>query len=299
MDNEIYNQEWFKQRALNTIKKMSEGVWDYSDSLLLYTPGGELEYETIQHGDDPYAELITKPERAYLAKIASQIVEELPDNFVFVDLGPGTNHKEQFIFDTAKAQGKSFTYVPVDISQYYLKLAAEYTSAQGIAVNPAQSAFEELPGKIPGSESKFVSLGLTFSNYDPKEIIPMLRDIAGPNGHVFINSQIRDRINMSQISELYAHDVRAIADSKITLLGLDPTADIVARESDDGVRVWYTLGAITPALEAKGLKPGDKLFMFQSLRYTKAALEEALRENAANYTLIDTGEAFIGAIIKT
>lgn len=299
MDNETYNHEWFRERALKTIKKISEGVWDYSDSLLLYTPGGELEYETIQHGDDPYAELITKPERVYLQKIASDIVRELPDGFDFIDLGPGTNHKEQFIFDAAKTQHKTFSYVPVDISAHYLKLAAKYASDQNIPVSPVQSSFENLPATLQGKNPRFVSLGLTFTNYNPPEILTLLKNIAGAGGYIFIDAQIRDRVDIQKISEVYARDVRAVADSKITLLGLDPQKDVASRESDDQIKMWYTLSQVTPELEALGVKPGDRLFMFQSLRYTKEAFESALQATELEYTLYDTNDAFIGALLKT
>ncbi len=65
--------------------------------------------KNLQREDDPYAKLITEPERAYLQSIADDIVAELPDGFEYIDLGPGTAHKEQFIFDAARKAGKTFT----------------------------------------------------------------------------------------------------------------------------------------------------------------------------------------------
>ncbi len=299
VSNGKYDADYFHARALNSLKKIGDGLWDYSDSLLLYTPGTEQGYESIQKGDDPYAELITKPERTYLKKIAHDIVAKLPDRFEFVDLGPGTAHKEQFIFDAAKTQGKKFTYVPVDISDYYLKFAAGHATAQNIPTSPLQSSFEELPQKLTSAGPRFVSLGLTFTNYDPKEILQLLNRIAGPNGFIFVSAQIRDRIDMENITRIYKEDVRIIIDPKIELLDLDPITDISKYETDDGVRMWCALKNTNATLNFLGIRPGDKLLMLQSLRYTKETLEAAIASSGLKYSLLDTGDTFIGALIRS
>ncbi len=43
---EAYSEAWFRERAFNSLKKMGDNTWDYSDSLLLYSPGAaEDSYE--------------------------------------------------------------------------------------------------------------------------------------------------------------------------------------------------------------------------------------------------------------
>src|SRR3990167_10504065 len=129
-----YDNEWFKNRALKNLRLISPNIWDYSDSLLLYISSGVEKYESLQEDDTPYFRLVTKPEREYLQSIAKDVVDLLPPNFEYIDLGPGTEHKEQFFFDELKKQGKKFTYTPVDISDYYLKLSEKHASDQGIPV---------------------------------------------------------------------------------------------------------------------------------------------------------------------
>lgn len=275
---ELYSPKWFKARAFRSLKKIGDHVWDFSDSLLLYPPGTESDYESIQQGEDPYAELITKPERKYLEGIAEDVVAQLPAEFEYIDLGPGTAHKEQFIFDAAKRTGKKFIYKPVDISEYYLAQAAKYATVQHVEVSPIQSSFEELPEKFSeGTTARFVSLGLTFANYEPQQILRLLGAIAGRGGYIFIDAQIRDRVDMEKIVHAYAKDARVLADSKLKLLGLDPENDILDRQTSDGVQAWYTLKNSNNELEAKGIVVGDKLLMLQSLRHTKESLEKILQ----------------------
>ncbi len=145
MSQKQYKAEWFNRRAFESIKRLDEGVWDFSDSLLLYLPQSAKEYESIQETDTSYFHLVTQPEKQYLKNISSSIVKELPNEFAYIDLGPGTEHKEQYIFDEAKIQGKKFTYIPVDINEHFLDIAREYAEGQKIQVKSVLSSFEGLP----------------------------------------------------------------------------------------------------------------------------------------------------------
>lgn len=292
-----YNRTWFENRAIQSLSKMSDHVWDYSDSLLLYTPSGSDTYKKLQETDTPYFRLVTHPEREYLASIAERVVSMLPDNFEYIDLGPGTEHKEQFFFDEIKRQGKRCTYVPVDISDHFLAIAKAHAESQDIEVLPLKISFEELPAFLGSPTTpRFVSLGLTFSNFAPQEALQLLKAIAGKGGYVFINTQIRDRVDMIGLQKVYQEDAVHIADEKVKFLGLDPITDISARTADDGFRVWCMVLRTNQLLRDVGVEEGDKLMVFQSLRYTKEQLQEELQESAA--TLLDTGSSFIASVIK-
>ncbi len=295
---EKYDQEWFKNRAFNSLRKISDGIWDFSDSLLLYTASGSEVYEQLQEVDTPYFNLVTKPEREYLQSIAKNIANVLPDNFEYIDLGPGTEHKEQFLFDELKKQGKTFTYIPVDISDHFLDIAESHASKQGVSVRRMKGAFEELP-ELLGKPTipRFVSIGLTFSNYAPQDILKLLTDVAGENGYAFINAQIRDRVDMVELQKVYQDDAVHLVDDKVRLIGLDPVQDITPRLADEGFRVSCFILRSNKHLEDIGIKNGDTLIVFQSLRYTT----ESLGNELSNYTheSFDTGSSFIGTIIET
>lgn len=296
-----YNLDWFQNRAFATLSKISDGVWDFSDSLLLYLPSGAKKYESVQQIDTPYFKLVTKPEEDYLAEIASDIVKELPSRFEYIDLGPGTEHKEQYIFDAAKNQTKKFVYRPVDISKHFLRLSTEYALNQGIETKPILSSFEELSYKLKKSNApRFVSLGLTFTNYAPAVILNLLQAIMGKKGYGFIDAQIRDRIDMNALEKIYYDQlISGFFDSKIKLLGLDPLKDISSRETDDGIHVWCTLKNSNKKLISKGVTEGHKLLVFQSLRYTKEALEQEIATVFPSYILFDNDKMFVGALLKS
>lgn len=295
---EKYDQEWFKNRAFNSLRKISDGIWDFSDSLLLYVQSGSEVYEQLQEVDTPYFNLVTKPEREYLQSIAKDIADILPDNFEYIDLGPGTEHKEQFLFDELRKQGKTFTYIPVDISDHFLDIAESHITKQGIPVRRMKASFEELP-ELLGKPTipRFVSLGLTFSNYTPQDILKLLSDIAGENGYAFINTQIRDRVDMGELQKVYQDDAAHLIDDKVRLIGLDPVQDITPRLADDRFRVSFFILRSNKHLEDIGIKSGDKLIVFQSLRSTMESLENELSDY--NHKSFDTGSSFIGTIIKT
>ena len=297
--NELYSLEWFKNRAFKSLKKLGEGVWDFSDSLLLYAPGTEEEYEAVQQVESPYHKLVTQPEREYLEGIASTLVSELPSEFEYIDLGPGTEHKEQFIFDAAKQQNKKFTYAPVDISEKFLAQSSGYASQQNISTHPYRVPFEELPARLKSmGVPRFVLLGLTYSNYEPQAILDLLKILAGEEGFVFINSQIRDRVNMDEIKKIYKDNVYGMSKSKLQLLGLDIETDVSEIATDDGVRVWCTLKRSTPELERLGMVAGARLLAFQSLRTTKESLEKDIAAIFPEHKLFDTEAPFIGALLK-
>lgn len=297
---EKYSESWFKDRAHSSIKPIAPGVWDFSDSLLLYVNSGDEGYESMQETDTPYNKIITKPEREYLSAIAAAVARELPDNFDYIDLGPGTEHKEQFLFDELKRLGKKFTYIPVDISEHYLKLSREHAVNQNIPVISQRSSFEELPQELKNRTApRFVSIGMTFPNYDHRILIKLLGDIAGKNGYAFINAHMRDRVDMDAVKNMYGDDgVLQVALKKVALLGLDPQNDTTDNHADDGVRIWSTIKKTTPKLEQLGVHPGDKLLIFQSLRYTKDSLKKSLNETDVSYQLFDTGASFVAMLLK-
>lgn len=234
-----------------------------------------------------------------MQSIAKSVANLLPNRFEYIDLGPGTEHKEQFFFDELKKQGKEFTYIPVDISEYYLKLAEKHAQNQNIPVRTVRAQFEEL-AKILGESTlpRFVNIGLTFSNYAPQTILNMLKNIAGKDGFVFINSQMRDRVDMVALQKVYAEDALTLADDKLKLLGLNPSTDVTLREANDGIQVWCSIINASKELAEKGLVKGDRLLVFQSLRYTKEQLESELKKISSEYYIFDTGTSFIAGLIK-
>lgn len=294
-----YSLEWFKERAIKSLSKINDTTWDYSDSLLLYTPDGDVGYENIQASETLYHKLVTAPERIYLQHSAQRIVSALPNRFLYVDLGPGTEHKEQFIFDEAKKQGKEIVYAPVDISDRYLQIASEYAAQLGISVTPIRVPFEEVAQQLSENDlPRFVSLGLTYGNYAPKDILTLMRTIMGVTGFGFISAQIRDRVSMPELVKAYTEAIYGFLDAKAALLGLDPMSDIAQRRIDDRIQGWYTIQCVSAELKEAGVREGDTLLMFRTLRPTEDEYRKSVREVLPNSEFLDDGGSFIGTLLQ-
>ncbi len=299
LQSQEYNEDWYRNRAVHSLKNIGDGLWDYSDSLLLYVPGGDDEYEASQSPEKDYAKLITDPERQYLSDIAPDIAAELPDEFEYIDLGPGTAHKEQSLLDEFAKLGKQFAYRPVDISKHYLKMAEEYATKQEIAVKPVLSPFESLSELLgPVTIPRFASLGLTYINYDPTDILTMLRSIAGADGKIFINAQIRERTDMKAVTNAYAIDAAAgMLNAKLNVLGIDPETGVSDVTCNDSVQTWVTVSKVPLKIASLGIKTGDKLLTFQSLRPSLNQFEADIAKVFSKYKLLDIGQQFVGAIL--
>lgn len=295
---EPFSEQWYRNRAVDSIAPMGDGQWDFSDSLLLYAASGAEDYERIQDHESPYARLVTLPERRYLESIADEVVEMLPADFDYIDLGPGTEHKEQFLFDALRRQGKSFRYMPVDVSRAYLAGAKKYAEDQGIPAKPIQAAFEDLPRVLGAAEKpRFVSLGLTFINYDPRVAFDFLRGAAGEGGSIFIDVQDRNQVDMEELMRIYREDARAIVGSKLPFVGLDIDKDIERVWANDGVEVWCQLNGVSPVLKQKGIKSGDSMVVLRSKRYAADEFTETLQASGMNHTPVGSADSFTGAIL--
>jgi ubiquinone/menaquinone biosynthesis C-methylase UbiE len=294
---DFYSPEWFQKRALSSLKQIDDTIWDYSDSLLIYTPGGDEGYEKVQDTENPYHTLVTLPEHEYLRTIAGKVVEELPTNFQFIDLGPGTEHKEQYVFDAIENQGKEIEYIPVDISSKFLALAEKYAKEQGIKTKGVRASFEELPEKLKNQGTRFVSLGLTYSNYGPSEILPVLREIAGSGGYFFINAQLRERVPLEKIKAIYSDNIYPILVEKMKLLGI-VDEDIEKKETDNDLKIWFTLKKVPETLALRGVKSGDRMLVMQSLRPTKKQLLSDLSAFGEAFVLFEEESSFLGVLVR-
>lgn len=298
---ELGSPEWFERRARDSLRPLGDGRFDFSDSALLYSPTGATGYESAQKADSsPYRKLITEPEIQQLRAIAPSIVSRLPSRFEFVDLGPGTARKENFFFEAAHEQNKRICYRPVDISQTFLDSATRNARARGIFTQPAHASFEDFAQESGGLEkSRFVSIGATFSNSQPEDILPLLEKMTqrvAHTGHFFINTQSRDRVNMDEVVAAYESLTDSLVAPKLRLLGLDPRLDVEASWVTPGIEIWCRLKNSTAELERRGIGAGSELLLLRSLRYSQAELHAALA--GKNYELFDCGSSFVGALIR-
>ncbi len=179
------------------------------------------------------------------------------------------------------------------------EIADEYAKSRGISTHPIHQTFESLKEDLEELPNKyrFVSLGLTFTNYKPNEILKILEEIAGSKGTFFITVQLRDRVDMRKIQKAYKEVIAPkMLPSKLALVGLDFEKDITSIEVTDKVEIYATLRNVSSELERVGVQKGDKLLLLRSYRYTLEQLKKTLSNYNVEY--FDEGSQFIGCLIK-
>ena len=296
---EQYSLEWFQSRALSSLEKGKDGVWDYTDSAIIWQPRAIEFYKSLQTKDNAYKRTVTNEDSSLLQKIAPKIVDLLPESFTYIDLGPGTEDKESFFFEAMQKALKKMVYVPVDVHKDMLNGAAATARTFGFVAQPLQCDFESVANLLKGKEGyRFVSIGPTFINYRPQDGLAMLREISGKDGSILLLVQLRDRIQSKQLIDAYNEpENRALIDLKVSLLGFDPKEDLEDYAVTDEVKISYRVKHVPPALKKIGMKEGERILAHLSLRYSRQELE-ALFKQDFDVTYFDEGYSFIGVFLK-
>lgn len=138
--------------------------------------GSEL-FERITRLPEYY---LTRAEREILARIAPEIVASLAP-CTLMELGAGSAAKTRILIAAMTAGGRRATYVPVDVSETYLRRAAAALRADfpTLEVVPLVadfvSAFTLPPHEAPALHA---FLGSTIGNFDPGQSDALLARIA-------------------------------------------------------------------------------------------------------------------------
>ena len=294
-----FSKQWFKKEAIKSIKQLKKGVWDFSSSVMTYSPESAKIYAEL--GRTAYGETVHSEESLLIKSVTSQIIKSLPDSFSYIDLGPGSGEKSVLLLETCKSEGKQIDYIPVDVSKFLLDKAVETVRKMGFISRPKLATFEELPNDKEFLNSlrpeRFVSLGLTYINYEPSEIHKLLKKLIGPRGQSFITVQLGDRIDLEKTKKLYRISANEkIFLAKLKLLDIDK-ADIKNFEITNEIKVFVILKKAPNILEIKGIKKGDKILVWKTFRPTLKNFVSNISQDF-RYILYDKGLEFVAAVLK-
>lgn len=293
--------EWFKNRAKESLIKIDETSWDFSDSALFWTDEVVQKYEDAQTKEgNEYKKHVTDAETLYLQKITPNIVDSLPAEINYIDLGPGTENKQDYFIHKMKEDGKSLTYTPVDISKRMVDAAAHHVAEKGVDVFPVNSSFEDMEQFIDDKDTpRFISLGLTFLNFKIEEILGILKKSMNKNGKTFINTQPREKVkSLEELKKAYSGEsIIDIYNQKLKLIGLETSEDIGTIEVTDEVKIYFHVNNPTEYAQSLGIKAGDKIFVFQSMRYPTEFLKSKLEEEF-DCEYFETGDDYLAVLLK-
>ena len=294
-------REWFQNRAKSSLVKVSEGLWDFSDSALFWTDEAVKKYEDAQTADqDTYKKQVTDKETVYLKKITPDVVSRLPTKINYIDLGPGTENKQDYFIDEIRKQRKELSYTPVDINKIILDAVSHHISEKGIDTYPIHSSFEDMEKYILDKTTpRFISLGLTFLNFQIDNILQIFKKSLNAGGLVFINTQPREKVSdLEELRKAYLSEhVVDMYNNKLKLIGLEHNQNIGTIEVTNEVKIYYNVVRPTEQAASLGIKAGDKIFVFQSMRYEVGYLKNKL-ESEFQCEYFDTGDEYVAVLMR-
>jgi len=130
-------------------------------------------------------------EREILQSRSAEIVEASEAD-TLVELGSGTSEKSRVLLNAMQDAGMLRRYVPFDVSEEMLRLAAKQITAEypGISVHGVVGDFERLPVEGTGM---IAFLGSTIGNFEPPERKAFIADVAKalePGGTLLLGTDL-------------------------------------------------------------------------------------------------------------
>ena len=153
-------------------------------------------YEQATQANIIYKDNLDKPVRVLLEENINRIISGFSRNVNFIDLGPGEPQKSLFLLEKL-SQNYDVDYYPVDVSPFFLDKVARASSEKGIKTYKMLTKFENVSVEIEknynySDASRFVFLGLTFSNFEADYILGVLRGIVRKEDRCVICFQSTD-----------------------------------------------------------------------------------------------------------
>ncbi len=251
-------------------------------NLYLVHDQAELYLETIATA--PFERQLYRPLIHLLQSEAGTMLADLGPNIDLIDLGPGLPDKSLPLVDFLDSSSRGFRYIPVDISSHFLSLTTSYFRYRRFPILPLQVLFEELPSVLHNDPRflpdriRVVNIGLTFNNYQPTEIIPLMHNIMGPFG---IGVLATESIDLTDPNDILVPYVTSDADTfnfrMLALLGFE-RADFEYYAVLNGDCVNMGFQAVNHIVLGSGhsIAPGVRIQTSFSYRYRLTSLHNLL-----------------------
>ena len=172
------------------------GLWQTPPSLparWFYDERGSRLFDEITRLPEYYP---TRRETEILREQSLKIVQ-LTGATTLLELGSGTSTKTRLLLEAFSNGGRSFHFVPIDVSATVLAEAAEIIARDfpAVAVHPLAADFNEPFGSLPGrpGERLVIFLGGTIGNFDDRErdaFLTRIRSGLAPGDHFLLGADL-------------------------------------------------------------------------------------------------------------
>ncbi len=158
-----------------------------------------------------------------------------------IDLGPGYPDKSLPIVRYLKDHAMPCRYVPVEISQPFLDIAVRHIEPLVERVYPVHAPFERCASQIPPEIYHYTTysmIGLTFMNFPPESLLPLLKRIAGDRGRVVVASEL---LTAQKTTEVVLTSYRT---KEAQAVGFGPLKHLGIHEDDVTYRPVFANGRV-------------------------------------------------------
>lgn len=273
------------------------GYFLLTEPHLLYLSDEQADtYLDVMKSED-YASSFHGPTVEIIVSNLPLIFSDIEVGVALIDLGPGYPDKSLPMVRYLKGQEVPCKYIPIDISQPFLELAARHVEPFVEQVVPVHARFETCVDHIPREIYQYTAycmIGLTFMNFAPEMLLPLLKDIAGRNGRVIVASELLTEEKTEGVV------LKSYRTEEAQAVGFGPLKHLEVKEegvtyqpvfANTRVELQYRLEEEPgDSLRALGVRCGDVIVTAVSYRYTQGRLSELMEGNFASYQVFTSND---------
>lgn len=245
-------------------------------------------------GTDEYRHPLHDPVRTLFEKHAATLLPG-KGKIDLLDLGPGYPDKSLALLKHLRRRGDDCLYVPVDINKHFLDVASAAVVNYVSAIKPVLCLFEDLPALLRNGQilrkgaKRVVNLGLTFMNYRPREILPLLAKISGSRGRVIVATQLLQTDFKQLVRPYLTVEARKFAFLPLELSGIpERLTRYDVSFADSRVELSFRMLASFHVKDAIRLESGTRIVTAISYRYTPSRFRSCLREFFSQATTLNS-----------
>jgi hypothetical protein len=251
-----------------------QGYFLLTEPHLLYMSDEQADSYLEAMHDPDYTSSFHCPTVKLIESNLPEIFGDVGEAISLIDLGPGYPDKSIPMAKYLKEHSVRCTYIPVDISHSFLEIAAGVMSPFVARVHPIHATFEACSEYIPSSacqHTMYCMIGLTFMNFMPDQIMPLLKEISRDRGRVIIASELVTEHNSTEkiLSSYRTIEAQQVGFGPLHNIGL--ASDELTYHpvfANGRVELQFRLnGNPNETLQSLGLRDGNIIVTAVSYRY--------------------------------
>lgn len=259
-----------------------------NDSMTWYqTPQQALAY-IASHKDPVYASKMLDSEFDLIKRNVSKIISCLPEDFTYLDLGPGVGEKSKLLLEEALYQKKNPFYSAIDISRTMLDVAVSTLSSLNLDSKTFVGDFSkkddlDLVLRHLPSNPKFIYLGSTLSNYPTESMLSFLSNFCEHQDLIYVSMQEKPKDIASVIKQYETAAYTSGLSEGLRQLGF--SADKLSvryNEETFDVENYLVLERVPELLKDTCLEIGDELVFFSSKKPSRDFFKENINKYFKN-----------------